>query len=123
MARNINITLDFSDMERKIPQFQKTIDNAKRAGLKKIGNEILRLSQGEVPHDTGQLQNSGKVVDSNPDIVEVGYHKVYAARLHEHPEYNFKNGRKAKYLEDPIKNNIAVFINFFKDSLRAVIGN
>lgn len=69
-----------------------------------IGNEILRLSQIEVPHDKGTLQNSGTVEEIGDDVV-VGYHTPYAARLHEHPEYRFKKGRKGKYLEDPIKRN------------------
>lgn len=122
MARNVSITLDFSDMVRHLPGLEATIEKAKRNGLKKISDEILRLSQREVPHDTGALQNSGFVNDNDPDIVEVGYNKVYAARLHEHPEYHFQGGRKGKYLEDPIKNNLAIFINFFKDSIKAVIG-
>ena len=66
----------------------------------------MRLSQEEVPHDTGMLQTSGAVddgFDKNERIV--GYHEPYAARLHEHPEYRFQKGRKGKYLEDPIKNN------------------
>ena len=122
MARDVNITLDFSDMVRHLPGLEAKIDKAKNNGLKKIADEILRLSQREVPHDTGQLQNSGFVDDTTPDLVEIGYNKVYAARLHEHPEYHFQGGRKGKYLEDPIKMNLAVFINFFKDSLRTVIG-
>ena len=116
----VTISLDFSDLVKNIPRLNKVVDDAKRQGLRKIGDEILRLSQREVPHDTGQLQNTGKVEETDA-YVEVGYHKVYAARLHEHPEYNFKNGRKGKYLEDPIKNNLSTFLNYFAESLRRVL--
>jgi hypothetical protein len=69
--------------------------------------EGMRLSQMEVPHDEGTLQNSGTVEDlPNGDII-IGYHTPYAARMHEHPEYRFQKGRKGKYLEDPIINNTA----------------
>lgn len=84
-------------MTRKEPQARKD------AG-EDVANEILRLSQAEVPIDEGTLQNSGTVqfVD---DAWVVGYHTPYAARLHEHPEYRFQRGRKGKYLEDPIIHN------------------
>jgi len=37
----------------------------------------------------------------------VSYDTPYAARLHEHPEYNFQNGRQGKYLEEPAMQNRA----------------
>lgn len=116
MAGNVNITLDFSDLVRNIPRLNKVVETGKMDGLRKVADEILRLSQKEVPHDTGALQNSGHTVEGRGEY-EVGYNKVYAARLHEHPEYNFQGGRKGKYMEDPIKNNVDVFIDFFKSSL------
>lgn len=70
-----------------------------------VANEVLRLSQEQVPHDEGTLQNSGAVETlPNGDVV-LGYHTAYAARLHEHPEFHFQKGRKGKYLEDPIRDN------------------
>lgn len=93
-----------------LTQINKGIDPARNKALKMVGDEILRLSNKEVPFDIGTLANSGRV-DAYPltpkDTVEVGYHTRYAHRLHEHPEYNFQNGRKGKYLEDPIKNNLS----------------
>lgn len=87
-----------------------------RNAVREAAEEVLRLSQLEVPHDEGTLQNSGAVEElTNGDIV-VGYHTQYAARLHEHPEYNFQKGRKGKYLEDPIMNNADVLgLNFAKN--------
>ena len=70
-----------------------------------VADEVLRLSQEQVPHDEGTLQNSGSVeVMPNGDAI-LGYHTVYAARLHEHPEYHFQKGRKGKYITDPIMDN------------------
>lgn len=106
----------------------KSLEAAVDQGIPKqaldIGFEILRLSQFEVPHDEGTLQNSGTVEEVNGDVV-IGYHTKYAARLHEHPEYRFQKGRKGKYLEDPIvKNEQALGIKFAKgmdDKMRGAI--
>lgn len=93
-------------------------------GISLVADEILRLSALQVPLDTGALQNSGRV-DLYPThrYVEVGYHTPYASRLHEHPEYNFQNGRKGKYLEDPIKNNLERLNTIVGKTLQAGIFN
>ena len=79
--------------------------------------EVLRLSQFEVPHDEGTLQNSGTVEYIGTGVV-LGYHTPYAARLHEHPEYHFQRGRKGKYIEDPINHNLAALGLEFGSSLQ-----
>ena len=57
-----------------------------------------------VPHDEGTLERSGdtKVNKSNLKAA-TGYDTPYAIRLHEHPEYNFQNGREGKWVEKVIK--------------------
>lgn len=96
-------------------------ERAYKAGVPKalmdVAMEVLRLSQFEVPHDVGTLQNSGVVETVGEDVV-LGYHTPYAARLHEHPEYRFQKGRKGKYLEDPINENAAVLGIKFGRSLQ-----
>jgi len=89
-----------------LTQLNTRVKPAKQKAEKMVCDEILRLSNKEVPFDIGTLANSGRV-DAFPNYCEVGYHTKYAHRLHEHPEYNFQNGRKGKYLEDPIKNNLS----------------
>jgi hypothetical protein len=76
---------------------------------------LLTLSSAEVPFEIGTLSGSGAVLNA-PDAetgAAVTYDTPYAARLHEHPEYNFQGGRKGKYLEDPALAN--------KDELGAII--
>lgn len=91
-----------------IPNLEKSLNAGVKKGLLDAGLEIMRLSQMEVPHDEGTLQNSGTVeVLPNGDVV-MGYHTPYAARLHEHPEYRFQKGRKGKYIFDPINRNMSV---------------
>lgn len=91
-----------------IPNLDKALKSGVNKGLLDAGMESLRLTQFEVPHDEGSLQNSGTVeVMPNGDVV-MGYSTPYAARLHEHPEYRFQKGRKGKYISDPLDKNAAV---------------
>lgn len=89
--------------------------------VREVAFEILRLSTQQVPHDIGLLQMSGKTEPISNTEVLVGYNKVYAARLHEHPEYHFQKGRKGKYLEDPIKSNLVLFRRYIIEGVRDII--
>lgn len=113
------VDIDMSEFNKRIPVLMKTVSDAAMRGINEIADEILRLSRFEVPHDKGMLQASGNVEQAggNKDYAEVGYNKVYAARLHEHPEYRFQKGRKGKYLEDPIKKNLATFIAYMEKNV------
>ena len=113
-----NVEIDDSDFRNKVKQFEWKIREYTQKGVNAISEEVLRLSQFEVPHDTGALQNSGHVEYGNDLTSVVGYNKVYAARLHEHPEYRFQKGRKGKYLEDPIKNNLIIFRKYMVDFIK-----
>lgn len=98
----------FDDLVRKV-------DPANDKALEATALEGLRLTQFEVPHDEGTLQNSG-VVEPIKDGYVLGYHTPYAARLHEHPEYRFQKGRKGKYIEDPLnRNEKALGLKFGKE--------
>ena len=110
----ITATVDAKQVVLNLKNIEKAFnDGVPKANLD-VAYELLRLSQMEVPHDVGTLQNSGVVETVGEDVV-VGYHEPYAARLHEHPEYDFQKGRKGKYLEDPIlRNTKALGIAFVK---------
>jgi hypothetical protein len=110
------IVVDTSDFDRGIAELLAKMPQLQKQATNDVATEILRLSQFEVPHDTGLLQNSGHTEQEDEGAI-VGYNKVYAARLHEHPEYHFQKGRKGKYLEDPIKNNIDIFLKIVSDTV------
>ncbi len=91
-----------------LPNLNKALNRGVEKSRLDVAFEALRLSQIEVPHDEGTLQNSGTVeVMPGGDII-LGYHTPYAARLHEHPEYRFQRGRKGKYITHPIETNMGV---------------
>lgn len=119
MAGNFYIELDLSGLKDGGERLSRLGRVKSMQAVNDIADMLLLLSQKEVPHDKGTLQNSGHVeqaTDLNSPEAVVGYGGMsapYASRLHEHPEYNFKNGRKGKYLEDPLKNNINIFKNIY----------
>lgn len=102
------VVFDTTEFDKRTAVLDGLMDKASLKAAEDIADEVMRLSGFEVPHDTGMLQASGHV-EVKKDEVIAGYNKVYAARLHEHPEYHFQKGRKGKYLEDPIKHNLSTF--------------
>lgn len=109
-----NIRVDDTDFQNKISAWLSTVVNNQQKVTRDIATEILRRSQFIVPHDKGLLQNSGFVQDQVNESI-VGYNKVYAARLHEHPEYRFQKGREGKYLENPIKAGLPDFKKYVEE--------
>ena len=116
----VSITVDAKEVSRKLGELAMKSKDAALKASGSVADEILRLSQSEVPHDVGLLQSSGHV-EPETDGHIVGYNKVYAARLHEHPEYNFQKGRKGKYLEDPIKENMQIFLEFVGNEMERIL--
>ena len=117
----MSIKVDTKSFNQGVAKLGTVMARAILRGVNDVASEILRLGEREVPHDIGLLQNSGHVEPAKNDEVIVGYNKVYAARLHEHPEYRFQKGRKGKYLEDPIKNNTGTFIKFIEGAVSAAL--
>lgn len=115
-----NITIDASDLQKGLARLGGIFGDVNRRGVNAIADELLRLSQIEVPHDVGTLQNTGHVEPEEEGAI-VGYNTVYAARLHENPQYKFQKGRKGKYLEDPLKMNLRIFLQIYKEILEGAL--
>jgi hypothetical protein len=122
MARKfLEVKWDTSEFDKMIKELEGEVPKVEKRALMEMGDELLRLSSREVPHDTGFLQSTGVSQPSGKDW-EVGYHTRYAARLHEHPEYKFQKGRKGKYLEDPLKNNMSKWIKVYQEEISRMLG-
>lgn len=117
----MSIKVDASSFFKGIENLSGAMKTAILQGVNDVASEIMRLSTFEVPHDTGMLQASGHIEPYRDDEVIAGYNKVYAARLHENPQYHFQKGRKGKYLEDPIKNNLRVFIGYMENAVNTAL--
>lgn len=118
----LNISFDTSDFDDKMAELEPKTKQQSQKGIAGIATELMRMSQTQVPHDIGTLQNSGFVEDM-PDESIVGYGgnaAPYASWLHENPQFRFQKGRKGKYLEDPMKNNLDVFLGIYKDAINGI---
>lgn len=118
---NASATTDTATFLAGMSAAEKQYVNAVRTAFFQAAGELHRLSSFEVPLDEGFLLNSGTSgIAANEEhnglpVGQTSYDTKYAIRLHEHPEYNFQNGRKGKYLEDPAKNNTRVFGRIIKN--------
>jgi hypothetical protein len=129
MANNFYVELDLSGLKAGADRLSRLTRSGNVDAINRIADMLLTLSQKEVPHDKGTLQNSGHVdqakdIDSPEAVVSYGGMAApYAAYLHEHPEFNFQAGRKGKYLEDPLKNNLNIFKNIYSDIMKVEVFN
>lgn len=124
----MSVTFDTKDFDNKVRKLQDNIKLAQRKATMDVGEEVIRLSAYEVPHDKGLLQASGKVERFGVSEAIVGYNKTYAAYQHEghradgsHVIRQYQKGRKGKYLEDPIKQNLSVLRNYMAESIQKTI--
>jgi len=83
-------------------------DAAKQAMLDGA-NDIISKSVKECPVDTGTLRRSHTVEETKDDAdeyrVALGYNTDYAVKVHENLQATHAKG-KAKYLEDPVNENM-----------------
>ena len=124
----MSVTFDTKDFDNKVRSLEQKIKLAQRQATMDVGEEVLRLSSPEVPHNKGLLATSGKVEPLSGGRAEVGYNKTYATYQHEgrradgsHIIRQYQKGRKGKFLEDPIKQNLSVFRKYMAESIQKII--
>ena len=75
-----------------------------------------------VPHDEGILESTGDYeIDSQEATAIISYNTPYAVRLHEHPEYNFQNGRCGKWVEITINKYGDQAMKYLAQALKEVM--
>ena len=129
---NISLNMTGKSFSSQLDIIQKKMLATSQKAVVKVGIELLDLAIQECPIDTGALRKSGLVKLNGQIIakgskknviasyninlqdgkfeVEVSFNTPYALRQHEVLSYVHKVG-KAKYLEDPLKNNITRFMD------------
>ena len=85
----------------KLGAFEGLILRGIEDALQDVGEYILEESNRVVPHEVGDLQDSGRVTTSD-NTVAISYDTPYAVVQHEDMTFKHDNGRKAKFLEDAI---------------------
>lgn len=87
-------------------------------GLAEFAALLLKRAQEQAPPSpvpdrdpdpNVTLKDAGEITVEGPRMVIVGFHTLYAAKIHENVRAKHPDGGKAKYLEDPLKELAAEF--------------
>lgn len=87
-----------------------------------IGSASARVNQVEVARGSegGTPTTTGGKPDAKPGHVvvgEVSYNTRYAARQHEDLTFRHLPGKQAKYLEQPLKENVTKYMKNLRDAM------
>lgn len=117
------VEFNTKDAERGLNNLEREIDEWVMRSLGEMADALLLLSRAEVPHDTGNLQASGHTF-REPDAWVTAYNTAYASYQHEgmrldgsHVIKHWQKGRKGKFLEDPLKNNMTKWQQIAREGL------
>lgn len=119
--------IDDRDYQKLLDRLGKQFEAMEKKALTEMADTLLVLARHEVPFRDGDLAGSGNV-DPAGDEVIVAFNIEYASYQHEGVRRDgtrrvqFHNdGRKTKYLEDPLKLNIKKWEQIAFDALASAI--
>lgn len=100
MAQDVELTWRGEELRRAVRR-------AAAEGLTAAAELILGEAIAIVPLDVSTLQDSGKVTPATPDNLRaiISFDTPYAVVQHERMDLHHPNGRQAKYLERPWREN------------------
>ena len=100
----------------------KKIENKTTKGMAKATLLVKNKSQEICPVDTGNLINSAFTdveLKGSKVVGTIGYTAAYAPFVHEMTDAKFKKPKaKAKFLEDPLKENTQEILKILKDNIK-----
>lgn len=108
------------DAVRELNRRAANVRNYTPRAMRDIGQDLLRRSVESAPVDTGDLRGSG-FTEVTGTTTTVGFTAKYALRQHEELDYNHPEGGEAKYLENPLKENVDRYVNWLRDSTRRAV--
>jgi hypothetical protein len=98
---------------------------AREAAARGLGlamEHLLTESRKQVPIEEGTLERSGvAVVDEQNLVGAVSYDTIYAVRQHEELGWRHDEGRKAKYLEDPHREEADTMLALIATQIRRAL--
>ena len=91
--------------------------------LDQAAEYVLEVANRTVPHETGQLQDSGDTsLDRQRLIAHVHYDTPYARYQHERLDLRHKPGRRAKWLEKTLQEEANAVRSFIEREIRNALG-
>lgn len=102
---------DKADFDRAIDQYISEFRDEFKKGFYQEGQRIMRKSKKQCPIDSGRLRASGRVHKPVQDMkgnvsMDLSYGTNYAVYVHENLEAYHKPPTKAKFLEDPVREEL-----------------
>jgi hypothetical protein len=114
----VNVRVSWNDSNERL------VREGALEGLADALHYLLGEANKIVPLDESTLQSSGAVsVDNRQMVGVVSYDTPYAARLHEHPEYNFQRGREGKWLEKTWRTKRATATRLIRNGISRRMGD
>ncbi|GAA1395152.1 hypothetical protein ACFQZ4_24170 [Catellatospora coxensis] len=111
------------DLDWNGDEVEALLTGAGGDGLLLGAEHLLQVSRTEVPIDEATLERSGVAsVDRDDLVAAVSYDTKYAVRQHEELDYRHAEGRKAKYLEDPMHNERETILALIAAPMREELG-
>jgi hypothetical protein len=110
------------ELEWNGDEIERLIEATTAEGLGLAAEHLLQVSRTEVPIEEGTLERSGVAsVDDDSLTAAVSYDTEYAVRQHEELTWRHAEGRKAKYLEDPMNNERETMLELIAAPTQAVM--
>lgn len=122
-----SISFDDKDLQKGLNALQNKLALVELTALGLMADTLLTLSAKEVPHDEGTLQSSGHT-EKHGNEYWVVYNTKYASYQHEgiradgtHAILHYQKGRKKKYLQDPLLNNMSIWQKLAQEELAKIL--
>ena len=89
-------------------------------GIEASALVITAASSQIIPHLSGYLEGSGGIdIAENLETGTIYYDTPYAARLHQHPEYDFRGGKRGKFLQSTMSGSRRKVLDMFGNGLKS----
>lgn len=97
------------------------IEDAAKLGLIKAAEYVLEKANRTIPHERGDLQDSGHVsVNDDGTRAAITYDSPYAVRQHEELTWHHNDGRRAKWLEKTLVEEADTVRQIIAEEIRKV---
>lgn len=116
MTRNKVEIEGLAEVQARINEAVEDVEGNARKGLVKAMNIVERESKQQVPVDNAVLKNSWDSGWLDKYTRYGSYNTKYAIIQHERTDFEHSEGQKAKYLEDPLKNNVRKIIKTIREA-------
>lgn len=110
------MTLQITRVDWNVGKVLRRVSSGVKDAHESAVARVIELVEPRTPLDTGRLIGDA-TEDSDEDGGTISYATPYAAILHEHPEWNFQNGREGKWLERSLNESGRTVLGEFADEM------